>query len=157
MHKYIFLVFFTLAIFNANGQNLTSNSCGVIYDSNMQKLSPEQVKELFKVDNNILNQYKKGREKKTLGNVLLWGGLGLMTLDLGAGFYSGTGYPSVVTFVGAGAVLVSIPVKLGFSRKIKKSVEDYNKLNPVSYGQVSKREFRFTAGPNGFGIKFTLD
>lgn len=160
MHKYIFLIFFTLLFFNVNGQNLVYKSGSRIYDSDNKRLSSKEVEKILSADVNSLRLYKKGMEKKTLGNILLYGGLGAMVLDLGGAAYNGNEYPTALTIAGAVAVAVSIPVKIGFSKRIKKSVEDYNNLHPataVGYTATLIKQFDFIAGASGFGIRLTLD
>ncbi len=163
MHKYIFFIFITLLFFNANGQQLVYKSGSKIYNSENKKLSPDEVRGILKVDKNSLGLYNSGRNKKTMGNILLIGGLGFMAADLLNGAMNTTAtdthpYPSALTFIGAAAIVASIPVKIGYSKKVQQAVDDFNKLHSdkKTIG-ISNGKLEFVAKGNGLGLRLTLN
>jgi len=145
-------------------------SSGTITDSENNKISPDQVRELLKDNEKLLAEYNAGRSKKTVGNVLLIGGLGLIVTDLviGANTDGNTtvtgntiqterNYPSALTYVGLVALVVAIPVKIGFSKKIKNVVTEYNNQSTTGYNQFNNRKLDLITNSNGIGLRFTLN
>jgi hypothetical protein len=63
---------------------------------------------------------------------------------------------NIMYFVGAGMVIIAIPIKLGFSKKIKKAVslinEDFKKPNTG----FNIESTSFVSNANGFGISITF-
>jgi len=166
MIKQLFVLFLFFCILQSHSQKLVYKSNGTILNSENQQISPDQVRELLKNNQKLLADYNAGRSKKTVGNVLLFGGLGLIATDLvigantdgnttvtGNSIQTESNYPSALTFVGLAAVAVAIPVKIGFSKKIKNVVTEYNNQNATGYN-TPKLDF-FTNG-NGIGLRFTL-
>ena len=113
--------------------------------------------ELLANNEQLLANYNDGRSRKTAGNILLWGGLGSMVGYLGRGFYLGVyEFSSPANILGLSAVLVAIPVKIGFSKKIKRAVslvnEDFKK--PTTGFNIESTSF--VSNANGFGISITF-
>jgi hypothetical protein len=128
----------------SNAQELIYKSNGNILNAENIKISPDKVRELLANNEKLLQEYNLGRSKKTVGNVLLIGGMGLLAGDLMLGLFSPIDandldkkiYPSTLTYIGLTSVLVAIPVKIGFSKKIKNVVIQYNGQNTIGYKQV---------------------
>jgi hypothetical protein len=142
-------------------------SNGTILNSENQQISPDQVRELLKDNEKLLADYNAGRSKKTVGNILLIGGSAMVIGDLivgattdgnttvtGNSIQTESNYPSALTFVGLAAVAVSIPVKIGFSKKIKNVVTEYNNQNATGY---NKPKLDLITNSNGIGLRFTLN
>ena len=143
MIKQLFILLFFFCILQSHSQKLVYKSNGTVLNSENQQISPEQVRELLKNNQKLLADYNAGRSKKTVGNILLISGFGFLIADLihgvtasgisatptGGGYYalqSEKTYPTALTFIGIAALVVAIPVKLGFSKKIKNVVTEYN-------------------------------
>jgi hypothetical protein len=47
-----------------------------------KKLTSDEVRQVLAKNNEALSEYNAGRNKKTWGNVLFYGGLGLVTVNL---------------------------------------------------------------------------
>jgi hypothetical protein len=135
MIKQLFFLLFFFCILQSHSQKLIYKSNGTILNSENQKISPEKVREILKDNQQLLADYNAGRSKKTVGNVLLIGGLGLIAGDVlvgantdgnttvsGNSIQTERNYPSALTFVGIAAVVISIPVKIGYSKKIRNVV-----------------------------------
>ena len=66
-------------------------------------------------------------------------------------------YPSVMTYLGVASFLVSIPVKIGFSKKIKNVVTDYNQQKSIGSNQPNYKEIDFISNSNGIGFRLSLN
>jgi hypothetical protein len=153
------LILFFSFISNSTAQSLVYKSNGNVYNTEGKRLSPTRVREILSIDNKDLDLYNEGRDKKTAGNFLLLGGLTLLAGDLIRGLSTDTKFPGGLTFVGIGAIVVAIPVKIGFSKKIKTAVDSFNKLYPNgNTASISNdNELEFVASANGFGFRLTLN
>ncbi len=171
-------VFFLLVVFctlQSHSQKLIYKSNGNVLDSEKHKISPDKVRELLKDNEKLLENYNLGRAKKTTGNILLIGGLGFLTADLikgvtasgisstpvGGGQYviqnEKNNYPSVLTYLGVAAVIIAIPVKIGFSKKIRNVVNEYNNSNLTGYNNLENTKIDFITNSNGIGLRLTLN
>jgi hypothetical protein len=170
MIKPLFFILLFLCSLQSYSQKLVYKSNGNITDSQNNKISPDQVRELLKDNEKLLADYNAGRTKKTAGNILLIGGLGFLTADLiqgstasgitavptGGGNYAiqtEKTYPTVLTYIGVVAVIIAIPVKIGFSKKIKNIVTDYNNQTNTAYNQ----KLDLITNSNGIGLRWTLN
>jgi hypothetical protein len=75
----LFFLLFPVFLFS---QSLHYGSGGTIYDSNNQKVSPSSMRSLLSKNTKALSLYNAGRDKKTLGNGLFYGGLGLVVANV---------------------------------------------------------------------------
>lgn len=165
MNRFFFVIILLFS-FNSNSfsQSLIYKSNGNVYNAQMQRLSPDEVRKNFSIDRKDLDLYNSGRVKKTVGNVLLIGGIGLITTDLFIGFTGTTAsnprpYPSALTYIGATFVCVAIPIKIGFSKKIKTAVNSFNELYPngTTANISNSNDLEFVANGNGLGFRLTLN
>ncbi|MDD5151491.1 MAG: hypothetical protein PHC28_13620 [Flavobacterium sp.] len=167
MIKQLVILFFFVCSLQSFSQKLVYKSNGTILNSENQKISPDQVRELLANSEKLLADYNAGRTKKTIGNILLIGGFGLLTTDVLVGastdgnttvsgntIQSDRNYPSALTYVGLAALVVAIPVKIGFSKKIKNVVTDYNNQLTTGY---NKPKLDIITNSNGLGLRFTLN
>ena len=167
MIKQLVVLLFFFCIVQSHAQKLVYKSNGNIVNSENQQISPDQVRELLKDNEKLLAEYNAGRSKKTVGNVLLIGGLGLMAIDVvigantdgnttvtGNSIQTESNYPSALTFVGLAALAVAIPVKIGFSKKIKNVVTEYNNQFATGYNNP---KLDLITNSNGIGLRFTLN
>lgn len=165
--KQLFVLLFFFCILQSHAQKLAYKSYGNILNSENQQISPDQVRELLKDNQKLLADYNAGRSKKTIGNILLIGGSALVIGDLivgattdgnttvtGNSIQTESNYPSALTFVGLAAVAVAIPVKIGFSKKIKNVVTEYNNQLATGY---NKPKLDLITNSNGIGLRFTLN
>ena len=165
--KQLFVLLFFFCILQSHAQKLVYKSNGNILNSENQQISPDQVRELLKGNQKLLADYNAGRSKKTIGNILLIGGSAMVIGDLivgattdgnttvtGNSIQTESNYPSALTFVGLAAVAVAIPVKIGFSKKIKNVVTEYNNQLATGY---NKPKLDLITNSNGIGLRFTLN
>lgn len=167
MMKPLFFILFFFCVLQSHAQKLVYKSNGNILNSQNQQISPDQVRELLKDNEKLLATYNAGRSKKTVGNVLLIGGSALVVADLLSGVFSDgnttvtsysieteRNYPSALTFIGLAAVAVAVPVKIGFSKKIRNVVTDYNNQKAIGYNNP---KLDVITNSNGVGLRFTLN
>jgi hypothetical protein len=64
------------------------------------------------------------------------------------------GNPFVLSIVGLAAMVVAIPVKIGFSKKIKNVVTDYNHQKATGYNNP---KLDLITNSNGLGLRLTLN
>ena len=159
-----FLVLFILMSFSGFSQQLIYRS-GNVYDSDSDKLQPDTVRDLMQKNRSALASYNSGRNKKTWGNVLLYGGLGLGTINLvmavttnkaevdNQGNFHTTKTGPELAIIGGAMVLASIPIKIGYSKKIKTAVENYNQ-NVASNNW--KANMSIVADNQGFGLRVSF-
>jgi hypothetical protein len=173
MTKPLFFLLLFFCSLQSYSQKLVYKSNGTILNSDNQKISPEQVRELLKNNQKLLTAYNEGRTKKTVGNILLIGGLGFLTADLiqgstasgitavptGGGNYdiqTEKTYPTALTYIGIAAVIIAIPVKIGFSKKIKNVVTEYNNQMATGFNHFYKPKLDLFTNSNGIGLRLTL-
>lgn len=167
MIKQLFVLLFFCCILQSHSQKLVYKSNGTILNSENQQISPDQVRELLKNNQKLLADYNAGRSKKTVGNILLIGGSAMVIGDLivgattdgnttvtGNSIQTESNYPSALTFVGLAAIAVAIPVKIGFSKKIKNVVTEYNNQSATGYNNP---KLDLITNSNGIGLRFTLN
>ncbi len=175
MIKPLFFLLLFFCSLQSHSQKLVYKSNGTILDSESQKISPNQVRELLKDNQQLLEDYNDGRSKKTLGNILIISGLGFLTADLVQGVTASgisatpieggqyalqdekNNYPSLMTYIGIAAVIIAIPIKIGFSNKIKNVVTDYNNQNATGYKQFNEPRLDLITNSNGIGLRMTLN
>ncbi len=174
MIKRLFFILLFFCSLQSYSQKLVYKSNGNITDSENNKIPPDQVRELLKDNEKLLADYNAGRTKKTVGNILLIGGLGFLTADLihgstasgitavstGGGNYAiqtEKTYPTALTYIGVAAVIIAIPVKIGFSKIIKNVVTEYNNQTTTGYNQFNKQKLDLITNSNGIGLRWTLN
>ena len=178
MNKSIILLFLLFCSVASFSQKLIYKSNGNVMNYQNQKLSPNQVRELLKENQQLLADYNAGRTKKTAGNILLYGGIGIIWGKLlhnsltdnselvqnpnynynnNFGFQYYYNYkPRTATlyYVGLASIIVAIPVKIGFSKKIKNVVTDYNNQSATGFNNP---KIDFITNSNGLGLRLTLN
>jgi hypothetical protein len=154
--KSIVIALFLLNISLAHSQTLSLKSGGRVIDSNNQKLTPTEVRALLNNTPELLNEYNAGRTKKTVGNILMGAGIGFIIGDLASGATQDITYPTAFTFIGMAALVIAIPVKIGYSKKIKSAVEGYNKQVAFQDSDFKIESSTVFANQNGLGILFTF-
>lgn len=152
-------------------QQLTYKSGGMVYNSENKKISSDEVRQLLSSNSEALSLYNAGRCKKTWGNVLFYGGIGLVATNLIIGMntdnsstsYSGNGYsPSVksertnmtAAIIGGALIVASIPIKMGYPKKIKSALLKYNDGLVESYKPVLQATLLASTNQIGLRIEF---
>jgi hypothetical protein len=166
MIKQLFVLFLFFCILQSHSQKLVYKSNGTILNSENQQISPDQVRELLKDNQKLLADYNAGRSKKTVGNVLLIGGSAMVGTALTFALIeseeiqlknSTKNYITAINYIGMAALVVAIPVKIGFSKKIKNVVNEYNYQSSLGCNQFNTPKLDLITNSNGIGLRFTLN
>ncbi len=171
MIKPLFFLLFFFCCLQSHSQKLVYNSNGNITDTENNKISPAQVRALLASNEKLLSDYNIGRTKKTIGNILLISGPVLVVTGIFAyvisGFESGMNgvyvdesdrlIPKIIAFTGLAELLIAIPVKIGFSNKIKNVVTEYNNQSATGYKQFNEPRLDLITNSNGIGLRLTIN
>ena len=150
-------------LFSFCQDTLTYKGSGKIFNSSQQKLSPENVRSLINSNTEALRLYNSGKTKQTVGNILLYGGLSTVIIKHYTMLKKHSGSNAVTAesnnimyFVGGAMILIAIPIKIGFSKKIKRAVTLANEdlKNPKTGFNIESTSF--VSNSNGFGISITF-
>ena len=154
------LFFFMLASVSGISQELTVKSRGRVFDEQGNKMTSASVRETLKDNPEALFMYNSGREKKTWGNILIASGITLAATNLAVGLYGDTTRINsdgvvetrkvrpTLAIIGGAMIVAAIPIKIGYTRKIKAAIDTYNQMPAKASTEVS-----LVADPNGFGIQ----
>ena len=153
-NNYILLALLLSSFFSFS-QTLTVNSSANVIDPNGNKWTVTEVRDILYSNPKALERYNIGREKKTWGNVLLYGGLGVTATSL---IYNSTQDVNAqfgTTILGLAMVVVGIPVKIGHSKRVKKAIEMYNESLD---GKTASTPIKVTliASQNQLGLKYAF-
>ena len=119
------------------------------------------VRTLMANNTGALALYNAGREKKTFGSVFLFGGLGLIATNVIIAATTNNNTiacsatkraDATLGIVGGIMMVVALPIKVGYTKKIKKSLELYNKSITDNYKSAQK--FTLLASNQQFGFRF---
>lgn len=179
MIKQLFILLLFICSLQSHSQKLVYKSNGNILNSENQKISPDQVRELLKNNQQLLADYNAGRTKKTVGNILLYGGIAIVigkfaynnfadssetsqnqNYNNNYNFQYTTTYKeksSALYFVGLASIVASVPVKIGFSKKIKNVVSEYNNSLKLGSNDFKIQKTEFITNQNGAGIRLTFN
>lgn len=152
-------------------QQLSYGTGGTVYDSEGKKVKTNTVRAILG-DNSqeALKLYNAGRSKKTFGNIFFYGGLGLIAANVisemnsnindglvvtGSSQY-GTTYTQdrsnmTMAVIGGAFLAASIPIKIGYPKRIKKALGIYNAK--VAYNEDEKIQTIIVASNNQVGFR----
>jgi len=150
--KYFILFFALLTAGTAFSQEV-SRDHGRFY-VNGQQITTRQTRELLAVNPQALSLFKKGKNKQAIGGILIAVGSALVVGDLVKGLVSDVKYPTAMTYIGASALVISIPVLIGKNKKIDEGIELYNKGVTKTLGyQENNYQLQLIANQNGAGLQ----
>ena len=154
-NNYILLAFLLISILSYS-QNLNTNDSGNVFDADGNKWTVTEVRDILYTNPQALELYNVGREKKTWGNVLLYGGLGLTMSSLA--YYSTQNVNATFgpTILGLGMIVVGIPVKIGHSKRVKKAIGMYNESLETKTTSLPVR-VTLIASENQIGFKYQFN
>lgn len=153
------LTFFLISLSTFSQETYTMKSGGRIFNSKNERINSTQVSEEFNQE--ALKFYQAGRAKKTVGNILFWGGI----ITAGGKFIYEVNKPISPTqpdgsyrtskktlyYVGGALCLISIPIKLGFQNKIRKSAAIMNEAATKS-DKTTIESTNLLVDQNGVGV-----
>jgi hypothetical protein len=167
--KQSFTILFLLLTFAGYSQGkLTYGSGGTVYNAENQKVNSNLVRALMNENPEALALYNSGRNKKTWGNILFYGGLALVATNLIVEMNASdvpknwNGYGSApversnmtAAIIGGAMIVASIPIKIGYPKKIKAALEKYNNSMADTYNLQPKTTLIASASQIGLRIEF---
>lgn len=157
MKNSILIILFLLAFQLSFSQKLVYKNRGNIKDVNGNNLSSNDVRSLLADNETLLEEYNIGRTKKTVGNVLLIGGATLAYVPTAIQLYNGKPVSTGLFAVGIVSMLVAIPVKIGFTKKIKNVVSEFNSQKLIGETNFKIQSTDFIVNSNGLGFRLTFN
>lgn len=115
-----------------------------------QRLNVNQLVNTMKPNNQAYQQIKSAQSTYTLATII--GGVGGFMVGWPIGTALGGGEPNwTIAGIGAGLIVVSIPISQSFNKKAKQAVETYNSgLQTSSFWD--KNELKLSLTGNGIGL-----
>lgn len=170
MKQNLTILFFILSTMGF-AQHLKYGTGGTVYDADGKKVISTNVRILMRDNPEALKLYNAGRNKKTFGNAFFYGGLAMIGANvitaMNTDNITSTGssqYPQIssdrsnMTFAVIGGILVaaSIPIKIGYPRKIREALGKYNSKLPESYAENNTIQTAILASNNQLGIRISF-
>ncbi len=128
---------------------------GYKYSQNGKRMTMNQLVKTMEYNPEALSLIKKARSNNIIATIL--GGVGgfLVGLPIGTAI-SGKKANWTLAGIGAGIIVVSIPISSSANKKTKKAVELYNaSLNSSSFYDL-KPEFKIIGNVNGIGLSINF-
>lgn len=115
-----------------------------------ERLTVNKLVKAMKTNNEAYSLVKSAQSNNTIASVI--GGVGGFMLGWNLGTALGGGEPNwAVAGVGAGLIVVSIPISHSFNKKVKKAVETYNRgFQTSSFWDDNKLNLSLKS--NGIGL-----
>lgn len=116
-------------------------------------ISNKNVKALLESNPKAIELYKTSKTKNAVGGFMLGFGGGLVLADLATGLFTTVKYPTAVTYIGLGTMVISIPILAGKNKKMNEALDIYNS-NIRKTGFNNSYQIDFVTNQNGLGLKF---
>ncbi len=123
------------------------------YYVNGSQISTRETKKILETNYKALRRFKSGLSKESTGGFLIGFGGALIITDLVVGLVSDVHYPTAATYVGAGSLLVAIPILSGKNKKIKEGIDLYNSELKNVGSTDSNFEVNLIGNQRGYGIQ----
>ena len=147
----LILAFVTLTFCNAQKIEMEKVFGGYKYTQNGKQMKMGDLVNTMQSNANALEFIKKARTNNTFASILGGAGGALIGFPIGQSIGGGDANWTLAG-VGAGLIVVAIPISSSANKKAKQAVELYNSsLNSTSYYEF-KPEFQIIANGNGIGL-----
>ena len=147
------MLLFVSNYLNSYCQELRTNSYGSVVNKENVILKTDDVKKILTNHPNQLAEYSLGIKKRNSGNIFIYSGIGLIFTDLIISLGKDLTFPKTLSAIGFGAIAVGVPIKLGYSKKIKNAIDGYNLDQKVGYQQ----NLEIIGNANGLGVKLSFN
>lgn len=158
MKKNILILIITISAItfsNAQKINIEKVFGGYKYTHNEELMSIGDVASVLESNTKAFDLINKGRTNRSFASVLGFAGGALIGWPIGTAAAGGNANWTLAG-VGAGLIIVGIPISSSANKKINQAVELYNaSLNATSYHPF-KPEFNIIANGNGFGLSMNF-
>ncbi|MFB9076743.1 hypothetical protein ACFFLS_23990 [Flavobacterium procerum] len=163
MKQKLTILFFIIATVGF-AQQLHYRTAGTVYDSEGKRLNSNAVRAYMDQSPEALKLYNAGRSKKTFGNVFFYSGLAIGTLNVIKAMATtnitaeGTAERTKMTGAIIGGILVvaSIPIKIGYPKKIKQALTSYNSKLAENTNDSEPIKTTIVASNNQVGVRITF-
>jgi outer membrane lipoprotein SlyB len=149
------LMMLSLAFCNAQKIDIEKVFGGYKYTYNDELISIGDLANIIESNTEAFEIMKKGRTNRSLSGVLGFVGGGLVGWPIGNSI--GGGNPNwTLAAVGAGIIVVAIPIASRANKNINQAVELYNASVDSKASNWMKPEFSLIANSNGFGLSMNF-
>lgn len=154
------VLFFSLIFvftFNSQSQEIKKEKVfgGYKYSQNGNHISMKNMVNLMKDNAEALKLIKKAKSNTTIATVLGGIGGGLIGFPIGTAIGGGDANWTLAG-VGAGLIIIAIPIASGANKKANKAVDLYNSsLNTTSYKKFNP-QFNMVVNGNGVGLAMSF-
>lgn len=150
---FITLIFAISAITFCHAQKIEATKVfgGYKYTQNGTKMTMKDLVQTMKADAKSYQLIKKAQSDNTIASIIGFAGGALVGWPVGAAI--GGGDPNwTLAAIGAGLIVVAIPIGSGANKKANLAVETYNKsLGITSFNEI-KPKFNLILNGNGIGL-----
>lgn len=151
--KSLFTIICIFILTTVSAQQITMER-GKFYQDGKQ-ISSYETKNLLKANPEAYALFKAGKNKESLGGLLIGLGGALIVGDVVKGLVSDVQYPSGFTYVGVASVVAAIPVLSGKNKKIRAGIDLYNKGLQTTT-DISDFQVNVIANGNGYGLQISF-
>lgn len=151
--KKLFIIVTTLVSWCITAQKLTYEK-GTFYQLG-KPISNKNVKAMLEKTPKALELYKASKSKEIIGGFVLGFGGGLVVADLATGLFADIKYPTTATYIGLGAIIVSIPILSGRTKKMNQALELHHANLPKT-SLIETLQMNFITNKNGLGLAVTF-
>ena len=128
---------------------------GYKYTQNDELMSIGDLASIIESNTKAFELIKKGRTNRSFAAILGFAGGGLIGWPIGTAVGGGDANWTLAG-IGAGLVIIGIPISSSANKKINQAVELYNaSLNSTSYNKL-KPEFKIIANGSGVGLSMNF-
>jgi hypothetical protein len=122
------------------------------YYVNDKQISTRDTKSMLASNPEALKLFKKGKNRESFGGLLIGLGGAMIAVDGIKGLVSDLSFPGPATYIGAGALVLSIPILIGKNKKMTEGIEMYNK-GLKNTGFNNDLELHVISNQNGYGLQ----
>ncbi|WP_396602114.1 hypothetical protein [Algibacter sp. R77976] len=154
---FLILVITLLLTSFVNAQKIDTEKVfgGYKYTYNDELISIGDLASIIESNTNAFKLIKKGRTNRSLSGVLGFAGGALVGWPIGNSL--GGGDPNwTMAGIGAGLIIVAIPISSKANKKINQAVELYNASLNATSSTTFKPEFKIIANGTGFGLSMNF-
>lgn len=149
------LVITTLTFCNAQKIDIEKVFGGYKYTQNDALMSIGDLASVIESNTKAFELIKKGRANRSFGAILGFAGGGLIGWPIGTSIGGGDANWTL-TGIGAGLLIIGIPISSRANKKINQAVELYNASLNSTANQKLKPEFMIIANANGVGLSMNF-
>ncbi|WP_298498032.1 hypothetical protein [uncultured Algibacter sp.] len=147
----LILIVTSITFCNAQKIDIEKVFGGYKYTYNDKLISIGDLASIIETNTNAFNLIRKGRTNRSLSAVLGFAGGGLVGWPLGTSMGGGNANWTLAG-IGAGLIIIAIPISSSANKKINQAVELYNASLNGSTNTHFKPEFNIIANSSGLGL-----